>query len=83
MRSSLPIVVLLPACALLSSALALPSAGDDSTKRAGSFSLPLRRSQSSASVPVTFHQPHGRWYTEFTIGGQPLTLEIDTGSAEL
>ena len=45
-----------------------------------SFKAPLhRKRQSSASLSLD----SGKWRTEVTIGGQTLTLELDTGSFDL
>lgn len=51
-------------------------------KMPGSLSLDLKRG-GSASVSVDYVEHRGRWQTNFTIGGQELTLDVDTGSADL
>ncbi len=83
MQASNPAGFLLLGYSLLSSALALPALEGASFMSPRSYSLKLRRGQFSETAPVTYRSNGGRRYTNFTIGDQELTLEIDTGSADL
>ena len=75
--------ILLSTYGLLSSTLALPVSEDDALNHPRSLSLKLRSDPASAVAPVNYIAPRGRWSTDFVIGGQDLTLLIDTGSEAL
>ncbi len=84
MHVSIPAKFLVLGYTLFFSAVALPVLESATITTLGSsHSLKLRRGKSSATAPLVYRSNRGRWYTDFTIGGQELTLEVDTGSADL
>lgn len=83
MHASSPARLLLLGYTLFSSTLALAILDAASIDSPRSYSMKLRRGRSSATAPVTYQSNGGRWYTDFMVGDQKLTLEVDTGSADL
>lgn len=70
----------------LTTSIALPTPNDQLSRASKAVRVSLKRAtnaKSASNVPVIYDKVTSRWFTDVIIGGQQLTLSVDTGSGDL